>query len=284
MATVALSTFVEFSVAQGTARVAAVADSKAPYDPARDFYKRLREKTIQQFVSGWNSREFAQTVREVATPRKAASFDACRRGISSWARKKAITGSKAATQSWSAAGLDVKVNPELRLVVNGSKYNVKLYFKGMNYQRPGRNTSCSSSARPHPKESRLPFSMPVEGSSSRRVVLSTLTSMRCLPQSRRLSWPSTSQHADRVQHVRAAAGLSGRCLSRSREKPHISRLFAVSRKKQVSKTVARRDGCPLADRRPVAGTDHSARGDQLEASNPGRSGDTHPSIRVRLEP
>src|SRR5215218_4366949 len=49
-------------------------------------------------------------------------------------------------------------------------------------------------------------------------------------------------------------------------------------------TVAWRGGCPLADRRPVAGTDHSAREDELEASNPGRSGDTHPSLQENLRP
>src|SRR3954469_3728709 len=47
-------------------------------------------------------------------------------------------------------------------------------------------------------------------------------------------------------------------------------------------TVAWRGGCPLTDRRPVAGTDHLAREAGLEASNPGRSGYPPPPLRHHL--
>src|SRR3954447_4895046 len=50
----------------------------------------------------------------------------------------------------------------------------------------------------------------------------------------------------------------------------------VSQEDQAG-TVARRSGCPSRGRRPVAGTDHSARDAQLEASNPGLERDTHSS-------
>lgn len=125
-----LSLFVEFTVAQGTARVACVADSKNEYDPRIDFYKGFRERAIKQLVKGWSAQEFRQLVKEVKAPGKQASYESCRSGLTQWARGKEITATRAPNQIWSAAGLEVSVNPELRLVIDGDRYVVKLYFKG----------------------------------------------------------------------------------------------------------------------------------------------------------
>ena len=129
MALVPLSLFVEFTVAQGTTRVACVGDTEREYDPRADFYKGLRERTVRQFVDGWNAQAFRRLMQEVKTPREQASYEACRTGLTQWARNKTITASRAPNKNWEAAGLEVRVNPELRLTVDGEKYVVKLYFK-----------------------------------------------------------------------------------------------------------------------------------------------------------
>jgi hypothetical protein len=125
MATVPLSTFVEFTVAQGSAARAAEGD----YDPRRDFYKALRERTARQLREGWNAAAFKRSLRQVKDPRKQPSYEACRRGLSEWARGKDISARRARPGFWQAAGLEVRVNPELRLTVDGERYLVKLYFK-----------------------------------------------------------------------------------------------------------------------------------------------------------
>ncbi|HYP56412.1 MAG TPA: hypothetical protein VEQ41_08970 [Solirubrobacterales bacterium] len=129
MALVHMGIFVEFTVAQGTARVECVADSKRDYDPRTDFYKGLRERTIKQFVGGWDAQEFRRLVREVKTPNKQASYETCRANLTKWAQNKDITASKAPNRNWEAAGLQVRVNPELRMTIDEKKYVVKLYFK-----------------------------------------------------------------------------------------------------------------------------------------------------------
>lgn len=129
MALVHMGIFVEFSAAQGTARVDCVADSKRDYDPRRDFYKGFRERAVKQFLGGWNAQEFRKRVREVKTPNKQASYEACRAALTRWAQGKTISGSRAANRNWEAGSLEVRVNPELRLTIDGSKYLVKLYFK-----------------------------------------------------------------------------------------------------------------------------------------------------------
>jgi hypothetical protein len=121
--------FVEFTVAQGTARVDCVADSKRDYDPRTDFYKGFRERVVRQFVDGWDAQEFRRSVREVKTPNKQASYEACRAGLTRWAQNKKFAATKAPNKNWEAAGLEVRVNPELRMTIDGEKYVLKLYFK-----------------------------------------------------------------------------------------------------------------------------------------------------------
>ncbi len=84
---------------------------------------------MRQLVDGWNVQAFRKLLQEVKTPGKQASYEACRVGLTPWARNKVITASRAPNKIWEAAGLEVKVNPELRLTVDGEKYVVKLYFK-----------------------------------------------------------------------------------------------------------------------------------------------------------
>lgn len=129
MALVPMSMFVEFTVAQGTSRVACVADSKRDYDPRFDFYKGFRERAIRQLVDGWDPLAFRRFLREVRNPRKQASYEACRAGLTKWARSKDLSARRAQNGTWDAAGLEVRVNPELRLTVDSRKYLVKLYFK-----------------------------------------------------------------------------------------------------------------------------------------------------------
>lgn len=129
MPLVHMGIFVEFTVAQGTARVDCVADSKRDYDPRTDFYKGFRERAIRQLVDGWDAQEFRRSVREVKTPNKLASYEACRAGLTRWAQSRSIVATKAPNKNWEAAGLEVRVNPELRLTIDGEKYVVKLYFK-----------------------------------------------------------------------------------------------------------------------------------------------------------
>jgi hypothetical protein len=95
MPSVPLNTFIEFTVSQGTARVNAATLPSGDYDPRKDFYKRLRERTVRQLVEGWSEQGFRRSIRGLASPRKRASFEACRAGLSSWAQGKEISGRRA---------------------------------------------------------------------------------------------------------------------------------------------------------------------------------------------
>lgn len=136
MPVVPLSKFVEFSVAQGTSRVRIAAESKKDYEPQRDFYKRLREITQRQFIDGWNAAAYKQAIKKAATPKKLASYEECRKGLTKWAKGKNLVGRKGTTALWRAGALEVRVNPELRLSVDGDAYSTKLYFARDEPSRP----------------------------------------------------------------------------------------------------------------------------------------------------
>jgi len=76
MPSVSLNIVLNFTAARGTARVAAATLPSGDYDPRKDFYKRLRERTVRQFVEGWNAHQFQEAARRLAVPRKHASATA----------------------------------------------------------------------------------------------------------------------------------------------------------------------------------------------------------------
>lgn len=139
MPTIPLSRFIDFTVAQGSARVRAVAAAKKKYEPQSDFYKRIRTATVRQFEEGWDATKFRKTVQKISTPHKAEHFEECRAGLAKWAKNKTISATQAPNKVWSASGLDIQVNPELRMVVDGEKFVVKLYFSAPSLSRARRD-------------------------------------------------------------------------------------------------------------------------------------------------
>lgn len=129
MPQISLTQFVEFAASQGTARVAVVANAKQDYDPRKDFYKQLRERVVAQFVAGWSVKELLEALESVTTQRKEKSYEACAEGLHDWSKGKSISAKRAPNKVWSANGLNVKVNPELRMVVDDQQYLVRLHFK-----------------------------------------------------------------------------------------------------------------------------------------------------------
>jgi len=96
---------------------------------ARTSTRACASAACGQLVEGWNEQAFHRSVHRLATPRKQKSFEACRAGLSSWARGKELSARRAPNVTWAAAGLEVRVNPELRLSVDGRQFATKLYFK-----------------------------------------------------------------------------------------------------------------------------------------------------------
>lgn len=98
------------------------------YSPATDFYKPIRDqiKLLHQDSLGPDSLEF---VLEKISPKKRSNYHDIIRGYKSWLKKTGKTEwFEPASNIWSASKVDVNVNPELGLVIDGVPYLIKLHF------------------------------------------------------------------------------------------------------------------------------------------------------------
>ncbi len=127
-------TFVDFVAATGTARLTKIREAKRFYDegyaPARDFYKPFRDRVQACFDSGWSSAELKKALADVDDPKKAENYEVCRKGLTRWVGRKTTTALTDVRGTWTSGRLNVSVNPELHLEINGSPHLIKLYLKG----------------------------------------------------------------------------------------------------------------------------------------------------------
>lgn len=133
MPTITLTTFVDFVGATGTARIPKVRDAKRFYEqgyaPERDFYKPLRESIETCFARGWSAAELKKALADVSDPKKIDNYEDCRQGLTKWVGRKKITRRAPTRGAWKSGTVEVGINPELHLVVNGVPHLIKLYLK-----------------------------------------------------------------------------------------------------------------------------------------------------------
>lgn len=128
---VPLFTFATFVTAAPTAKLASVAKLKQNleqgYDVRLDFYKRLREFIPKNHREGGAKGDLDRFVDE-ATEKKHDTFAARADAYQGWWGSQNVkwVGGKATT--WAAGGVDVNVNPELFVSVDGVRHVIKLYF------------------------------------------------------------------------------------------------------------------------------------------------------------
>ena len=131
--TVSMTTFMDFIVASGTKRITCIAAAKKPYGrpyhPSRDFYRPLRDGIVQMHQQGHELLWLDSLLEGITDAKKLSFYPKCIEGY-----KKALSGKSLAwisctPKTWKSGGLEVRVNPELGLVIDDLPHAVKLYFK-----------------------------------------------------------------------------------------------------------------------------------------------------------
>lgn len=127
------STFIDFVTKSGTSKITCVRRAKEqyglPYEVCKDYWLPLRQTIIKMHTNSLSATELDSLVSTVHS-RKVDNYRACIKGYKRWMRGKHFTnwiGSSASV--WSSNGLDVRVNPELTMSVDGQPMVVKMYFK-----------------------------------------------------------------------------------------------------------------------------------------------------------
>lgn len=133
MKPISLTTFVDFTVAGGPSKLAVIRDAKKKYaqgySQGSDYYKRLRDAIGDLHKRGLAPSALDDTLRFTRAAQQ-GNYKASIAGYKRWLGRKQMEYRDPVGAVWSAAGLDVRLNPELFLKVSGQWRVIKLYTKG----------------------------------------------------------------------------------------------------------------------------------------------------------
>lgn len=130
MNNVSLTYFVDFVLKAGTPKITVVKEFKGrdEYDPQTDFYKSLREKTVEVFKSGGSvgaMESWAGGVHE----KKRAAYLAVVAGLKKFVGRREYEWFDPPRENFTLGSITLNVNPELGLKIEGVPHVIKLYLK-----------------------------------------------------------------------------------------------------------------------------------------------------------
>ncbi|HEX8209125.1 MAG TPA: hypothetical protein VF584_02980 [Longimicrobium sp.] len=131
MPSLSLTDLVDVVSRSGTPKATKVAEIKnrAPYQPATDFYKPLRDRLIELHKAGKGRSALAELLDGIHDQKKLTNYPDALEGYHKWWGKKAIQWFDPPRNPYGHAGIEIAVNPELGLTIDGTRFVVKLYMK-----------------------------------------------------------------------------------------------------------------------------------------------------------
>ena len=129
---VSLTDFVDFVSKSGRPKLTQVQNVKwrPKYHPQTDFWRPLREAIIDFHKTNQSQKSVLDRALSGITHKpKLTAYPVALAGYKKFLGKKAIQALPEVRSSWSHGNVNVNVNPELALTVQGVPHIVKLYFK-----------------------------------------------------------------------------------------------------------------------------------------------------------
>ena len=128
------TTYIDFLLATGLTRVRKVREARRHYEDGyaqgSDYYGPVREGIIAVHRDGADPAALNQILAG-ALPQRREHYRACIDGHQHFMRNKGFVWTRRPkAEFWSYGDLQVKVNPELLLTIDGRPHRTKLYFKG----------------------------------------------------------------------------------------------------------------------------------------------------------
>lgn len=127
---VSLTYFLDFVHKSGTPRLTVVRNFKKrpDYDPATDYYMPLRKEIVRMHGAGDPKTVLDEFTANVHAKKK-ANYATAVAGYKKFLGKKTASWFDPPKGKWSGGGIDVSVNPEVGLEIDGVRFVLKLYFK-----------------------------------------------------------------------------------------------------------------------------------------------------------
>jgi hypothetical protein len=128
-----MTPFIDFCAAEWGTKVSVIKQAKnrfgQEYDPATDYWKRMREGLVDVISQGGRPADVDAVVTSVSST-KVVNYRAVAKGAATWLRSARPTwvGAPKAV-NWTSGSLTVKVNPELLVDIGGQRHVIKLYLR-----------------------------------------------------------------------------------------------------------------------------------------------------------
>lgn len=128
---ISLTDFVEFVIKSGSPKLTLVKQIKhrPDYHPSTDYYKVLRDKLEDFHKTNAEKKELDKVLDDVFQKSKLNNYKDIILAYKSFLGRKHINWFKPPFKHWKHNELDIRLNPELGLEIDGQKYLIKLYFK-----------------------------------------------------------------------------------------------------------------------------------------------------------
>ena len=133
MPSVSLTTFVDFVLASGTPKITCIKRAKELYEeeyqPKFDFWLPLRNAIIELHKLNMPKSALNVVLEGLSDKRKATAYPSSVDSYMKWMGNKKFEWVGCDSALWQYGSLQVRVNPELGLRINGNVHLIKLYFK-----------------------------------------------------------------------------------------------------------------------------------------------------------
>ncbi|WP_206540046.1 hypothetical protein [Leisingera sp. ANG-DT] len=112
---------------KATTAVQAWRQSNTPYDPTRDYYRRVRTELINYEKTG-EERDWEEFVAS-QNPKKQKNFERIISSYMNWRDKHSdIDWFVPPRGEWASAEFQLTINPEMGLTLDGQRHAIKLFF------------------------------------------------------------------------------------------------------------------------------------------------------------
>ena len=129
--TISLTDFIDFVSKTGSTKQTQVSKVKNrdSYHPAKDYYKYIREGIVETHQNDGGKKELKALIENATDPRKIENYKTTIDGYIKFLGRKEVTWLEPPFKHWITGDLNIKINPEIGLEIDGKPIYLKLYFK-----------------------------------------------------------------------------------------------------------------------------------------------------------
>lgn len=126
-----LTDFVDVIMKSGTPKATKVnqVKNRPEYNPATDYYKKIRDLIIQIHKDDLDIEELDKVI-PIISENKKINYRIMIDGYKTWIRRKNIMWFSPPIETYVYRDVGIKIRPELGLIINDKPHIIKLYFKG----------------------------------------------------------------------------------------------------------------------------------------------------------